>query len=282
MVMKMDGIIVVNKEKGMTSHDVVNIARKALHTKKVGHAGTLDPDATGVLVLAVNKATKALQFLAADIKEYKAVLSLGIATDSYDRFGRIIDQKEFTGYTNLEKTIESFRGDSMQMPPIYSAIKVNGKKLYEYARNNEYVRIEPRPVKIYEIEILKTYDRYIELRVLCSKGTYIRSLCFDIAKKLGYPGHMYALERTCSGHFTIAQACSIEQLKNNDFQLISLEDAFSSMDSLILEDRSIAIHGKKILSTIDHNVAVYDTSHHLLAIYGPDGEGHLKSLRGLF
>ena len=122
MVMKMDGIIVVNKEKGMTSHDVVNIARKALHTKKVGHAGTLDPDATGVLVLAVNKATKALQFLAADIKEYKAVLSLGIATDSYDRSGRIIDQKEFTGYTNLEKTIESFRGDSL----IFNIQKLEG------------------------------------------------------------------------------------------------------------------------------------------------------------
>ena len=134
-----NGILLINKEAGMTSHDVVNRVRKIMHTKKVGHAGTLDPEASGVLVVAVNKATKALQFLTADTKEYIATLTLGTSTDTYDVTGQITEQKPFTGYDHLEEAINSFIGESMQVPPMYSAIKVNGKKLYEYARAGDLI-----------------------------------------------------------------------------------------------------------------------------------------------
>ena len=131
----MNGILLINKPAKMTSHDVVNQVRRILHTKKVGHCGTLDPDATGVLVICVGKATKALQFLTSDKKEYIATLSLGISTDTYDASGNIVEQKEFHGVENVEDVLMSFIGKGQQIPPIYSAIKVNGKKLYEYARN---------------------------------------------------------------------------------------------------------------------------------------------------
>ena len=134
----MNGLLIINKPKGMTSHDVVNIVRKTLHTKKVGHAGTLDPDATGVLVVCVNKATKALQFLTAEHKQYIATLSLGSSTDTYDASGTVLEEKPFTGYADLEDVLQSFIGESMQKPPMYSAIKIHGKKLYEYARAGEH------------------------------------------------------------------------------------------------------------------------------------------------
>ena len=180
-----DGLIIINKPAGYTSHDIVNIVRKTLHTKKVGHAGTLDPDAMGVLVVAVNKATKALQFLTAENKEYIATLKLGASTDTMDASGTVVDEKIFHGYDNLIEVLDSFLGDSMQVPPMYSAIKINGKKLYEYAREGKEVKVDPRPIHIDEIKLLKEEDDEITFRVNCSKGTYIRSLCFDIAKKLG-------------------------------------------------------------------------------------------------
>ena len=138
----MDGILLINKPAGMTSHDVVNYIRRLLHTKKVGHCGTLDPDATGVLVLCIGKATKALQFLTSEEKEYIATLSLGKSTDTYDASGTVLETKEFQGADHVEEVLLSFLGAQKQMPPIYSAIKVNGKKLYEYARNGEDVHIE--------------------------------------------------------------------------------------------------------------------------------------------
>jgi tRNA pseudouridine55 synthase len=281
-VRKMDGLIIINKPLHMTSHDVVNVVRKTLHTKKVGHAGTLDPEASGVLVVAVNKATKALQFLTADKKEYIATLTLGVATDTYDATGKVTEEVPFHGYDHLQEVLESFIGDSMQQPPMYSAIKVNGKKLYEYARAGEHVEVAPRPIHIEEMTLLKEEGNQITFKVKCSKGTYVRSLCVDLAKKLGYPGHMSALVRTRSGAFTIDQAVSLEDLKDNHFTMISLDHAFDEMDHYVLEDEAIALNGRKINEPLDHNVAVYNKEGHLLAIYGPDGNGQLKSLRGLF
>lgn len=179
----MDGILLVHKPVHMTSHDVVNRARKLLHTKKIGHCGTLDPDASGVLVLCVGKATKALQFLMSEEKEYIATLSLGSSTDTYDASGKVIEIKAFHGVDHVDDILKSFIGKQQQYPPIYSAIKVNGKKLYEYARNNETVDIKPRDIEIKEIELLSQQGHLITFRVKCSKGTYIRSLCVDIAKK---------------------------------------------------------------------------------------------------
>lgn len=278
----MNGLLIINKPKGMTSHDVVNIVRKTLHTKKVGHAGTLDPDATGVLVVCVNKATKALQFLTAEHKQYIATLSLGIATDTYDASGTVLEEKPFTGYADLEDVLQSFIGESMQKPPMYSAIKIHGKKLYEYARAGEHIDVPARPIAIQDIQLLKEENNEITFQVDCSKGTYIRSLCVDIAKKLGYPGHMKDLIRTRSGDFTIDQAITLEDLAAGRYTIMPLEEAFASMDRLILEDESIALNGKKIPVNKDHQVAVYNQKGQLLAIYGPDGKGQLKSLRGLF
>lgn len=278
----MDGLLIIDKPQKMTSHDVVNVVRKTLHTKKVGHAGTLDPDATGVLVICVNKATKALQFLSAESKEYITTLSLGQATDTYDGSGQVIETKPFTGYDHLDEVVEQFTGDLMQTPPMYSAIKVHGKKLYEYAREGKSVQVEPRRVHIDEIEVLHAENNLITMRIACSKGTYIRSLCNDMAKALGYPGHMSALRRIRSGDFRIEDAVSLEALQAGDFTLMPLEEAFKSFDRLVIDDDKIAINGRLINKDSDHQVAVYNKEGKILAIYGPDGKGHLKSLRGLF
>lgn len=279
---KMNGILLINKPAGMTSHDVVNIARKSLHTKKVGHCGTLDPDATGVLVLCIGKATKALQFLISEQKEYIATLTLGTSTDTYDSSGVVLEEKEFQGVDDVEKVLKSFLGKQKQLPPIYSAIKVNGKKLYEYARHNEKVDIQPRDIEILEIELLKQLDNHIQFRVLCSKGTYIRSLCVDIAKKLGYPGHMSHLLRSRSGRFDLKDCFSIDELKEGKVQFLSLEEAFKDYEHYIVDDENIVYHGKVIRSDIDHQVVVVNRDEKVLAVYGPNGNGYLKSVRGLF
>lgn len=280
--MKLDGILLVHKEAGMTSHDVVFKVRKILQTKKVGHCGTLDPDATGVLVLCIGKATKAIQFLTCDQKEYIATLSLGKFTDTYDASGTVLKEKAFVGVENVKEVLDSFLGQQKQMPPIYSAIKVNGKKLYEYARNNEEVEIEPRNIEVLDIELLKQKDNEITFKTKCSKGTYIRSLCVDIAEKLGYPGHMSKLIRSQSGKFYLKDCATLEEIENNQYHMLSIEDAFDGYEKYIIEDENIVYHGKLIKSDINHNVVVVNQEKKVLAVYGPDGQGYLKNIRGLF
>lgn len=280
----MDGVIIVNKPAGMTSHDVVNRIRKIFKTKKVGHCGTLDPDATGVLVVAVNKATKLLQFLTADNKEYIATLSLGTATDTYDASGQVTATKEYVPISDKKilACLNSFVGEQEQIPPMHSAIKVKGKKLYEYARNNETVEIPKRVITIDYIELISIVDNLFKFKVGCSKGTYIRSLCFDIAKKLDYPGHMYSLIRSKSGNFSLSDSYSLEEIENGEFEMLSMEEALSNYPKLVVDDENIIYHGKKIKSKINHQVAIYNQNNKVLAIYGPDGNGYLKNIRGLW
>lgn len=280
----MDGVIIVNKPAGMTSHDVVNRIRKIFKTKKVGHCGTLDPDATGVLVVAVNKATKLLQFLTADNKEYIATLSLGTATDTYDASGQVTATKEYVPISDKKilACLNSFVGEQEQIPPMHSAIKVKGKKLYEYARNNETVEIPKRVITIDYIELISIVDNLVKFKVGCSKGTYIRSLCFDIAKKLDYPGHMYSLIRSKSGDFSLSDSYSLEEIENGEFEILSMEEALSNYPKLVVDDENIIYHGKKIKSKINHQVAIYNQNNKVLAIYGPDGNGYLKNIRGLW
>lgn len=280
----MDGVIIVNKPAGMTSHDVVNRIRKIFKTKKVGHCGTLDPDATGVLVVAVNKATKLLQFLTADNKEYIATLSLGTATDTYDASGQVTATKEYVPISDKKilACLNSFVGEQEQIPPMHSAIKVKGKKLYEYARNNETVEIPKRVITIDYIELISIVDNLVKFKVGCSKGTYIRSLCFDIAKKLDYPGHMYSLIRSQSGNFSLSDSYSLEEIENGEFEMLSMEEALSNYPKLVVDDENIIYHGKKIKSKINHQVAIYNQNNKVLAIYGPDGNGYLKNIRGLW
>ena len=280
----MDGVIIVNKPAGMTSHDVVNRIRKIFKTKKVGHCGTLDPDATGVLVVAVNKATKLLQFLTADNKEYIATLSLGTATDTYDASGQVTATKEYVPISDKKilACLNSFVGKQEQIPPMHSAIKVKGKKLYEYARNNETVEIPRRVITIDYIELISIVDNLVKFKVGCSKGTYIRSLCFDIAKKLDYPGHMHSLIRSKSGNFSLSDSYSLEEIENGEFEMLSMEEALSNYPKLVVDDENIIYHGKKIKSKINHQVAIYNQNNKVLAIYGPDGNGYLKNIRGLW
>lgn len=186
----MHGILIINKPKGYTSHDIVNVVRKKLNTKKVGHTGTLDPDATGVLPILIGTATKISKYLIEHKKTYIATVKLGYKTDTGDASGKVIkEDKHFQKIDkkNIENALSTFLGKQKQIPPMYSAIKVGGKKLYEYAREGKEVEIKPREIEIYDIS-LEGYDNNnyeISFKVNCSKGTYIRTLCENIAEKLG-------------------------------------------------------------------------------------------------
>ena len=183
----MDGVLILNKPKGFTSHDVVNVLRKALNTKKIGHTGTLDPNATGVLPILVGTATKISKYLMEHDKTYIAVIKLGEKTDTGDIEGNIIEQdlnSPNVSCEQIEKVLKTFQGKQKQIPPVYSAIKVNGKKAYEYARQGQAIELEARDIEIYDIKLIKLEDKEITFEVSCSKGTYIRTLCEDIAEKL--------------------------------------------------------------------------------------------------
>lgn len=209
------GVINIYKEKGFTSHDVVNIVRKSLGRVKTGHTGTLDPDAEGVLPICVGKATKLADYIAADIKEYKAELTLGITTTTEDIWGDVIEEKSVNlSEEEVFAAIMSFKGEYSQKPPMYSAVKVNGKKLYELAREGIEVERKTRLINIYEIRDIRNLgnNRY-EFYVLCSKGTYIRTLCKDIGEKLGCGGCMSSLIRTRSGNFYIENSIKIDDFK---------------------------------------------------------------------
>jgi len=183
----MNGILIVNKPKGFTSQDVVSKVKKILNEKKAGHTGTLDPLATGVLPVLIGSSTKLSKYLIEHNKTYVAKIKLGQKTDTGDSEGKVIDEKPIPSISvsKIEKVLHTFMGKQNQIPPMYSAIKVNGKKLYEYARSGENVEITPRRIEIYSIKLLNFEDGQIEFEVSCSKGTYIRVLCEDIAKALG-------------------------------------------------------------------------------------------------
>lgn len=210
----MDGILVIRKEKGYTSHDVVAKLRGILHMKKIGHTGTLDPEAEGVLPVALGKATRLVEMLTEKEKTYEALLHLGIETDTQDMTGTILARQEVcAAEENVEQAVFSFLGDQMQIPPMYSALKVGGKKLYELARAGQEVEREARPVHFSAMEILEMHLPYVRFSVTCSKGTYIRTLCHDIGRKLGCGGCMEALVRTRSGRFGIEESVTLAQVQ---------------------------------------------------------------------
>ena len=226
----MNGVLVVNKEKDYTSRDIVNIISKTLKTKKVGHTGTLDPLATGVLVVTVGEATKISELLTSSFKEYIADIELGIETDTLDVTGNILKEETvFKTKEEIENILSSMIGSYDQEVPIYSAVKINGKKLYEYAREKEEVELPKRKVEVKEIELLNYRQKedkvFFKMRCLVSKGTYIRSLVRDIATKLNTIGVMTDLIRTKQGKFNIEDAYTLEQIKQEKFHLIKIQDA---------------------------------------------------------
>ncbi len=211
---ELNGIVVINKDMDYTSHDVVNVVRKTLGTRKVGHTGTLDPNATGVLPVCVGRSTKACDMLTFSDKEYVAEVKLGITTDTYDIWGTVQSQREVNiSRDELISAIARFTGEIEQLPPMYSAIKQNGKKLYELAREGIEVERQKRKITIYECELLSFENDTFKIRVRCSKGTYIRSLCYDIGEALGCGAAMTALTRTKSSVFSIEDAITLDELK---------------------------------------------------------------------
>lgn len=249
---KNEGIIVVYKEKGCTSHDVVDRVRKIVGTKKVGHTGTLDPDAEGVLPVCVGRATKISSYITEKEKEYIATMRFGIVTDTQDISGNVVSQIDDFNLDEIEvrKTINSFIGEYMQTPPIYSAVKVKGKKLYEYARSGETVKIPARKVFIKEIEILEITEKTAKIKVVCGKGTYIRALCHDIGKKLEVGAVMESLIRTQSGIFKEKDSVTLEELeklvrnKALEAVLLKTDSVFKNIERFNVTEESF----KKLLN----------------------------------
>jgi len=257
----MDGIIVINKPKNCTSHDVVRKAKKILN-EKVGHTGTLDPNATGVLPLLIGKGTQISKYLINHNKTYEAVLKLGEKTDTADIEGKIIETKEVQPSNlekeNVEKVLKSLIGKQEQIPPIYSAIKVNGKKLYEYARSGQKVEIEPRTIEIYNLELIKIENQEITYKVHCSKGTYIRTLCEQIAEKLDTVGYMKELKRTQVGEFKIENSATIEELEQNkDKYFITIEKYFEKCSQIQLNTKKLQLFLNGVQLTYDLEDGIY-------------------------
>ena len=246
----MNGIIVIRKEKGYTSHDVVAKLRGILHMKKIGHTGTLDPEAEGVLPVALGKGTRLVELLTEKEKTYEAVMRLGVSTDTQDMTGTVLKEKEVSvTEEEIKNAASSFIGEQLQVPPMYSALKVNGKKLYELAREGKEVERKARPVHFYQIEILEIHLPLVKMRVSCSKGTYIRTLCHDMGEKLGCGGAMEALLRTKSGDFTLEQSMTLQETEEAvksgtiEEKIISIEEVLSSYPAAYAEkegDRLLA------------------------------------------
>ncbi len=297
---RMEGILVVDKEVQWTSHDVVSRLRNILKIKKVGHTGTLDPLATGVLVILLGRATKILQFLQEQEKEYLAQICLGISTDTFDAQGQVRGKKEVPEFelADVERAYNSFKGEIEQLPPPFSAIKIGGKKSYQLARAGKSVELKPRKVNISQIELLEWKSPVLKLRILCSRGTYIRSLAEDIGQKLGCGGHLLSLRRIRSGEFSIDQALTLNQIftlhekETLHREVISIDQALRHLPAINLSSNGIFSfeHGAKVnLSAISdiplgavsqsvhpyqNKVRVKDDTGHLMGI------GRLDPLTG--
>ncbi len=258
----MNGILIVNKPKEFTSHDVVAIVKK-ICKEKVGHTGTLDPMATGVLPLLIGQGTKLSKYLINHDKIYIATIKLGQKTDTLDCEGKIIEEKQVNLLKLEPKIVEdvlnAFIGKQKQKPPIYSAIKVNGKKLYEYARKNIQIDVPEREIEIYSMKLLNINkkEKTIEFKIHCSKGTYIRTLCESIAEKLNTVGYMKELNRIKVGEFDISQAITIEEIENNknkeefwNKNVISIQTFFKDKPYIVLNEKKLQLflNGVKLLT----------------------------------
>lgn len=213
----MDGIVIVDKPQGWTSQDVTARLRRVFDTRRIGHGGTLDPMATGVLPVFVGRATRAVEFFEHAEKTYETVLRLGITTDTEDMTGTVLTE-ENVSFTEeqLQETLAAFRGEILQVPPMYSALKVNGQKLCDLARKGKTVERQPRPITIHELTLVERGENTLRLRVRCSKGTYIRTLCKDIGEKLGCGGCMESLRRVAAGEYTIDEAVPLQTLLDTE------------------------------------------------------------------
>ena len=259
----MDGIIIINKPKNYTSHDILRKAKKLLN-EKVGHTGTLDPNATGVLPLLIGKGTLLSKYLIEHNKIYEAVLKLGEKTDTADGEGKVLEsqnvEQSILKKENIERIFNNLEGKQEQIPPMYSAIKLNGKKLYEYARKGIEVEVKPRTIEIYKLELIKIEDMEIIFRVSCSKGTYIRTLCEKIAEELGTIGYMKELKRIQVGEFNIKDSITIEELENQEIvsnKFITIEKYFSNYENIVLNERKFQLFLNGVQLTYELKDGIY-------------------------
>ncbi|APH05214.1 tRNA pseudouridine(55) synthase TruB [Bacillus weihaiensis] len=286
----MEGVLLLNKPAGMTSHDCVAKMRKLAKTKKVGHTGTLDPDVTGVLPLCLGRATKIVEYLTASHKTYEAEVTIGFSTTTEDASGEIVDSKKVEGElvpTQVNEVLSSLEGTIEQTPPMYSAVKINGKKLYEYARAGIEVERPTRKITINECKLISDINNSkglstFRFRVTCSKGTYVRTLAVMIGEKLGYPAHMSHLIRTKSGQFSLEECLTFEEVEQiveqNQLQgqLISIGEALNDLPKLIIHDTlAEKVRNGAVLdlpsdyhtTNVGEPIAIYNEKNECLAIY---------------
>ncbi|APC80824.1 tRNA pseudouridine(55) synthase TruB [Clostridium botulinum] len=259
----MDGVINVLKPKGITSFDVVRDIRKIAKIKKVGHTGTLDPLASGVLPVCIGKATKIVDYIMEGTKNYRVEMKLGTTTDTYDREGTVLGEKEVSvSPEEVEKAIEKYKGDIEQVPPMYSALKINGQKLYDLARKGIEVEREARKIHIYDICILSIDLPYVIFDVKCSKGTYIRSLCFDIGKDLDCGAVMWNLQRLEASPFNIKEAIKLEDLNEENIKqyITPIDEALKDYEKLSLNKKfeklvlnGVILKDRRVLDNIEEN-----------------------------
>lgn len=273
-----NGILMVNKPSGITSRDVINIVGKTLNTKKVGHTGTLDPMATGVLVLCLGNALKVCELITANDKEYIAKVILGIETETLDTTSPIINTKK-TNITKeeIEKVLNSFKGSYLQEVPKYSAVKINGKKLYEYAREGKEIELPKKMVTIYDIQLVSDITYYNDtttfyIKTTVSKGTYIRSLIRDIGYKLNTYGCMDSLERTRQGIFNIDNSNTLEEIKNNNYKLLSIEESLPNIPLVEVDNKTLfkIKNGVKLKKFFTGDMAIIKDKNKVVAIYKND------------
>ncbi len=278
----MDKLILINKEMDMTSHDLVNIVRRTTRMKRVGHTGTLDPNATGLMIVAMNKATKLVNYLQNDDKEYILEMKFGLLTDTLDIWGKTLKTEEEIVPTKdeLEQVLNSFLGKSKQIPPMYSAIKVDGKKLYELAREDIEIEREAREIEITEIELLDMSP--IKIRVVCSSGTYVRSLVSDIAERLGTIGVMTSLVRTRIGQFNLKDANSVDDIKNNEITYTDPEEALSGYYKIEYPETSDIYNGRRIELDTTEDLVLITINNKSMAFYEREEKNTFKCKRGLW
>ncbi|MGZ9770602.1 tRNA pseudouridine(55) synthase TruB [Bacillus toyonensis] len=299
----MEGVVLLHKPKGMTSHDCVFKLRKILREKRIGHTGTLDPDVTGVLPICVGRATKIAQFLTSEAKTYEGEVTLGFSTTTEDASGEVVETKNVDRVITrkeVEGVLAALTGTIEQMPPMFSAVKVNGKKLYEYARAGQEVERPVRTITIHEFALLDDREVFegenvsFRFRVTCSKGTYVRTLAVMIGEKLGFPSHMSHLVRTASGEFLLEDCISFEEIEENvqngtvESIFISIDEALSKFPKMVVDEKQAekiknGMFLKNELETTAPFITVFDQNDRCLAIYEhhPKHPGMLKPMKVL-
>jgi tRNA pseudouridine55 synthase len=274
----MNIVVNLNKDYNLTSHDAVTLVKRLFKTRKAGHAGTLDPIATGVLLVCLNEATKVTSFLSDLDKEYIMTAKLGESTDTYDAEGKVIKKFQISNFKfqieEIKEIIRRFTGEIEQIPPMYSAIKVSGKPLYKLARKGIEIERKPRKVKIYSIEILKYQSPFLTIKISCSKGTYIRSLCNDIGETLGVGAHITELIRTKIGHFTIDNSAQLSALPEKLSALHSIDSSLKYLPEIILEGDNLkkAQNGNPIFLNSENSLLVTRYSQSFVRLKNPEGK----------